>query len=274
LNPSGVRQRNFAGIATGFSDLDQLIGGLRRSELIVLAGAPSMGKTSLALGMAYGAAIGHGEKVGYFTLETPVDTVVQRILSMETGVDVTRLRLGQVNDNEWDRISRAFGRLVETGIYFDESAVSIADISANARRLHAERGLDAIVIDCLQLVTVDRGISRAEKMSEITRRLKALAKELDVSIVALSQLSRAVDRRAFHLPMLTDLKDSGSIEEDADIVIFIYREDKYEEDSEKKGIADIIVAKHRNGPVGSINLRYFERTARFTDMELYPGPGM
>jgi replicative DNA helicase len=274
VNPSGARQLSMAGIPTGFSDLDQLTGGLQRSELIVLAGAASMGKTSLALGMAYGAAIGHGERVGIFSLEMSAEQLMQRILSMETGVDTHRLRLGQIDDNEWDRISRAFGRLVESGIYFDDTAVSISDICAKARRLHATQGLDVIILDCLQLVTVEHDISRAEEISEITRRLKALARELAVPIVALSQLSRSAERRASHVPVLTDLKDSGSIEEDADIVIFIYRDDKYEDDSGKKGIAEIMVAKHRNGPVGSINLRFFDRTARFADMELYPGPGM
>jgi replicative DNA helicase len=271
---AGTPQLGVAGIATGFSDLDRLTGGFQRSDLIVVAGATSMGKTSLALGVAYGAAVGHGQKVAFFTLETSSGAVVNRILSMETGVDTHRLRLGQIDDNEWDRISRAFGRIGEAGIYIDDTAVNILDICAKARRLHAEQGLDLIILDYLQLVTVDYGASRTQEISEITRRLKVLARELDVPIVALSQLSRSVERRASHMPMLTDLRDSGSIEEDADIVIFIHREDMYEDDSDRKGIAEIRVAKHRNGPVGSINLRFFDRTARFADMELYPGPGM
>jgi replicative DNA helicase len=254
--------------------LDQLIGGFQRSDLIIVASATSMGKTSLALGMAYGAAVGYGKRVGFFTLETSADAVVIRILSMETGIDSKRLRLGQIDDNEWDRISRAFGRLSKAPIFIDDKAVSISEISDKARRLHLEQSLDLIVVDYLQLVDLAHGESRAQEVFEITRRLKALAHELNVPIVALSQLSHSVQSRFDHRPMLSDLRESGSIDQVADIVVFIYREDRYEDDSEKKGIAEIMVAKHRNGPVGSINLRFFDRTARFADLELYPGPGM
>lgn len=263
------------GVATGFSDLDQLTGGLQRSDLIIVAARPSMGKTSLALGMAYGAAIGHKKTVGIFSLEMSAEQLVQRVLSMETGVDSHRLRLGQIDDSEWDRISRAFGRLSEAPIFIDDSAAaSIMDIRSKARRLQAEQGLDMVIVDYLQLMSGRRTENRVQEISEISRGLKGLARELNVPVVALSQLSRAVESRADHRPMLSDLRESGSIEQDADIVIFIYREDKYEEDSEKKGIAEIIVSKHRNGPVGSVNLRFFDRTARFADLELYPGPGM
>jgi replicative DNA helicase len=263
------------GVATGFSDLDQLTGGLQRSDLIIVAARPSMGKTSLALGMAYGAAVGHGKTVGIFSLEMSAEQLVQRVLSMETGVDTHRLRLGQIDDNEWDRISRAFGRLSEAAIYIDDASTSnIMDVRSKARRLQAEHGLDLIIVDYLQLMTARRTENRVQEISEISRGLKGLARELNVPVVALSQLSRAVESRSDHRPMLSDLRESGSIEQDADIVVFIYREDKYEDDSEKKGIAEIMVAKHRNGPVGSINLRFFDRTARFADLELYPGPGM
>ena len=231
--------------------------------------------TSLALGMAYGAAVVHGRTVGIFSLEMSAEQLVQRILSMETGVDTHRLRLGQIDDGEWDRISRAFGRLSEAPIYIDDTAsASIMDIRSKARRLQAEQGLDMIVVDYLQLMSSRRTENRVQEISEISRGLKGLARELNVPVVALSQLSRAVESRADHKPMLSDLRESGSIEQDADVVVFIYREDKYEEDSEKKGIAEIIVAKHRNGPVGSINLRFFDRTARFADLEIYPGPGL
>jgi replicative DNA helicase len=475
------------GVATGYSDLDQLTGGMQRSDLIIVAARPSMGKTSLALGMAYGAAVVHGRTVGIFSLEMSAEQLVQRILSMETGVDTHRLRLGQIDDGEWDRISRAFGRLSEAPIYIDDTAsASIMDVRSKARRLQSEQGLDMIVIDYLQLMSARRSENRVQEISEISRGLKGLARELNVPVVALSQLSRAVESRADHKPMLSDLRESGcltgdtpvylpesgtyrsiaslcgqtgftvlaidtatwkltpkrvtaafctgrkpvfrlttrlgrtiratanhkfltihgwrrldgvpqgmrialprldarsrgvlrfrersvvlgaratqasplpilvadllpgrrgdacvargaaaaasrfretghpvasfaegglnsqtesaviwdevvsiepageeevydltvedlhsfvaadiivhnSIEQDADVVVFIYREDKYEEDSEKKGIAEIIVAKHRNGPVGSINLRFFDRTARFADLEVYPGPGL
>jgi replicative DNA helicase len=263
------------GVATGYSDMDQMTGGLQRSDLIILAARPSMGKTSLALGMAYGAAVVHKRTVGIFSLEMSAEQLVQRILSMETGVDSHRLRLGQIDDNEWDRISRAFGRLSEAPIYVDDSSSSsIMDVRSKARRLQAEQGLDMIIVDYLQLMSGRRTDNRVQEISEISRGLKQLARELNVPVVALSQLSRAVESRSDHRPMLSDLRESGSIEQDADIVMFIYREDKYEEESEKKGIAEIIIAKHRNGPVGSVNLRFFDRTARFADLELYPGPGM
>jgi replicative DNA helicase len=262
------------GVATGYTDLDQLTGGLQRSDLIILAARPSMGKTSMALGMAYGAAVSHGKTVGIFSLEMSAEQLVQRLLSMETGVDSHRLRLGQIDDGEWDRISRAFGRLAEAGIYIDDAAgAGVMDVRSKARRLQAEHGLDLVVVDYLQLMSGRRSENRVQEISDISRGLKGLARELNVPVIALSQLSRAVEIRADHRPMLSDLRESGSIEQDADIVMFIYREDKYEEDSEKKGIAEIIVSKHRNGPVGSINLRFFERTARFADLELYREPG-
>ena len=262
------------GVATGYADLDQLTGGLQRSDLVILAARPSMGKTSLALGMAYGAAVSHGKTVGIFSLEMSAEQLVQRLLSMETGVDSHRLRLGQIDDGEWDRISRAFGRLAEAKIYVDDAAgQGIMDVRSKARRLQAEHGLDFVVIDYLQLMSGRRSDNRVQEVSEISRGLKGLARELNVPVVALSQLSRAVETRADHRPMLSDLRESGSIEQDADIVMFIYREEKYEEDTEKKGIAELIIAKHRNGPVGSINLRFFDRTARFADLELYSEAG-
>ena len=230
--------------------------------------------TSLALGVAYGAAVQHHKTVGVFSLEMSAEQLVQRLLSMETGVDSHRLRLGQIDDGEWDRISRAFGRLAEAGIFIDDAAgASVMDVRSKARRLQAEHGLDMVIVDYLQLMSSRRSENRVQEISEISRGLKGLARELNVPVVALSQLSRAVESRSDHRPMLSDLRESGSIEQDADIVMFIYREDKYEEDSEKKGIAEIIVAKHRNGPVGTISLRFFDRTARFADLELYQEPG-
>ena len=261
------------GVPSGFSDLDQLTGGLQRSDLIIVAARPSMGKSAFALGLAYGAAVQHGKSVGMFTLEMSAEQMVQRLLSTETGVDSQRLRLGMIDDSEWDRISRAFGRLAEANIFIDDSAnASIMDVRSKARRLQAEHGLDLVIVDYLQLMSGRRTENRVNEVSEITRGLKGLARELNVPVIALSQLSRAVETRADHKPMLSDLRESGSIEQDADIVMFIYRDDKYDENSEKKGIAEIIVAKHRNGPVGTINLRFFERTARFADLELYREP--
>lgn len=261
------------GVPTGYKDLDQLTGGLQRSDLLILAARPSMGKTAFALGVAYGAAMQHGKSVGIFSLEMSADQLVQRLLATETGVDSHRLRMGMIDDNEWDRISRAFGRLSEAEIYIDDAAnASIMDVRSKARRLQAEKGLDLIIIDYLQLMSGRRSDNRVQEISEISRGLKGLARELNVPVVALSQLSRAVETRSDHRPMLSDLRESGSIEQDADIVMFIYREEKYDENSDKKGIAELIVSKHRNGPVGTINLRFFERTARFADLELYREP--
>jgi replicative DNA helicase len=261
------------GVPSGYTDLDQLTGGLQRSDLIILAARPSMGKTAFSLGLAYGAAIQHGRSVGIFSLEMSADQLVQRLLATETGVDSHRLRLGMIDDNEWDRISRAFGRLSEAKIFIDDSAnASIMDVRSKARRLQAESGLDLLIVDYLQLMSGRRSENRVQEISEISRGLKGLARELNVPVIALSQLSRAVETRSDHRPMLSDLRESGSIEQDADIVMFIYREEKYDENSDKKGIAELIVAKHRNGPVGTINLRFFERTARFADLELYREP--
>ena len=261
------------GVPTGFSDLDQLTGGLQRSDLIILAARPSMGKTALALGLAYGAAVQHGKTVGIFSLEMSAEQLVQRLLSTETGVDSHRLRLGQIDDSEWERISRALGRLSEANIFIDDSAnAAVMDVRSKSRRLQAEHGVDMIIVDYLQLMSGRRSDNRVQEISEISRGLKGLARELNVPVIALSQLSRAVESRSDHRPMLSDLRESGSIEQDADIVMFIYRDDKYDENSEKKGIAEVIVAKHRNGPVGSVNLRFFDRTARFADLELYREP--
>jgi replicative DNA helicase len=262
------------GVPTGYKDLDQLTGGLQRSDLLILAARPSMGKSAFALGVTYGAAVQHGRSVGFFALEMSADQLVQRLLATETGVDSHRLRLGQLDDHEWDRVSRAFGRLSEAQIYIDDSAnATIMDVRSKCRRLQAEKGLDLVIVDYLQLMSGRRTENRVQEISEISRGLKGLARELNVPVIALSQLSRAVETRADHRPMLSDLRESGSIEQDADIVMFIYRDEKYDENSDKKGIAELIVAKHRNGPVGSINLRFFDRTARFADLEVFQEPG-
>ncbi|HEY8445945.1 MAG TPA: replicative DNA helicase [Thermomicrobiales bacterium] len=261
------------GVPTGFADLDQLTGGLQRSDLIIVAARPSVGKTAFALGIAYGAAVQHGRTVGVFSLEMSAEQLVQRLLATETGVDSHRLRLGQIDDHEWDRVSRAFGRLAEAPIFIDDTpGLSVMEVRTKARRLQAERGVDLIIIDYLQLMHGRRSENRVQEISEISRGLKGLARELNIPVIALSQLSRAVESRSDHRPMLSDLRESGSIEQDADIVMFIYRDEVYDPNTERKGIAEIIVAKHRNGPVGTINLRFFEKTARFADLELYREP--
>jgi replicative DNA helicase len=261
------------GVPTGYSDLDKLTGGLQRSDLIVLAARPSVGKTSLQLGIAHNAAVKHGKTVAIFSLEMSAEQLVQRLLAMETGVDSHRLRLGFIDDSEWDQISRAFGRLAEAKIFIDDSAsISAMELRSKARRLLAEHGLDVVIVDYLQLMQGRSSENRVQEISEISRSLKGLARELNIPVLALSQLSRAVEARSDHRPLLSDLRESGSIEQDADIVMFIYREDVYDRETEKKGIAEIIVSKHRNGPTDTVNLRFFERAARFADLELYRDP--
>lgn len=264
------------GVPTGFADLDKLTGGLQKSDLIIIAARPAVGKSALGLGLAYNAAVRYGHSVGMFILEMSNEQIVQRLLSMETGVDSHRMRLGHIDDSEWNSVVRAFGRLSEASIYLDDTAsANIMEVRSKARRLHAEHGLDLLIVDYLQLLTSSRRTdNRVQEISEISRSLKGLARELDIPVVALAQLSRAVESRTSHVPMLSDLRESGSIEQDADIVMFIYREDTYDPETEKKGIADLIVAKHRNGPVGTVHLRFFDRTARFADLELYREPDL
>ena len=268
------RQR-LMGTPTGFSDLDVLTGGLQQSDLIVVAGPESVGKTSLALGMAYGAAIGHQKTVGIFSLEMSAEQLVQRVLSMETGVDSHRLRLGQIDDGEWDRISRAFGRLSEAPLLVDDSKdQTILTIRAAALQAMAEKRLGLLIVDQLGLIRAPRREKRKEEISEVSRGLKRLARELNVPIVVIARTQDAIGRRVSDKPGLSDLWEYGSIEGEADIVLFVHRNYMHEDDPITRGMAEITVAKHRNGPVGTINLRFFERTARFTDLEIYPGPGM
>lgn len=261
------------GVPTGFQDLDQLTGGFQKSDLIIMAARPGVGKTSMSLGLAYNAAQ-HGKTVAIFNLEMPAEQLVQRLLAMETGIDSHRLRLGHIDDDEWEAISRAFGKLSEAKIYIDDTpGIGIMELRSKARRLQAERGLDFVQVDYLQLMQGSRrGDNRVQEVSEISRGLKGLARELNVPVLSLAQLSRSVESRSSHIPMLSDLRESGSIEQDADMVIFIYREELYDPETEKKGIAELHIAKHRNGPIGVVNLRFFEKTTRFADLELYREP--
>jgi replicative DNA helicase len=263
------------GVPTGFQDLDQLTGGFQKSDLIIMAARPGVGKTSLALGLAYNAAQ-HGKTVAIFNLEMPAEQLVQRLLAMETGIDSHRLRLGHINDEEWDSISRAFGKLSEAQIYIDDTpGIGIMELRSKARRLQAERGLDFVQVDYLQLMQgTRRNDNRVQEVSEISRGLKGLARELNVPVLAMAQLSRSVESRSSHIPMLSDLRESGSIEQDADLVTFIYREELYDPETEKKGLAELHIAKHRNGPLGVVNLRFFEKTTRFADLELYREPDL
>jgi replicative DNA helicase len=258
------------GVPTGFIGLDRVLGGLQRSDLVIIAARPSVGKTALALSMAYNAAVSHKKIVGFISLEMSAQQIVQRLLASETGINSHRLRMGQINDDEWSAVSRAYGKLSEASVFIDDGGIStVNDVRTKARRLQAEYGLDLLVIDYLQLMQSRRSDNRVQEISEISRGLKQLARELDIPVVALSQLSRAVENRSDHRPLLSDLRESGSIEQDADVVMLIYREDRYDTETNRKGIAEINIAKHRNGSTENVSLRFFEATTRFADFEPY-----
>lgn len=258
------------GIPVGFIDLDKITGGFQRSDLVILAARPSLGKTSLALNMAANAAMKFNATVAIFSLEMSASQLAARLLSMEAGVDSARLRLGRLSAEESRRLGMALGTLSEASIYIDDTpAINIMELRSKARRLSADVGLDMIIVDYLQLIVAGSRDNRVQEISEISRSLKGLARELRVPVIALSQLSRAVETRTPHIPMLSDLRESGSIEQDADIVLFIYRDDYYNKESEKAGIADIYVAKHRNGPTGQVSLLFQNKTTKFLDLEVF-----
>jgi replicative DNA helicase len=264
---------SIVGVPTGFADHDRLTGGLQKSDLIVLAARPGLGKSSLALSLAHNSAVRHQRSVAIFSLEMSKEQLAQRLLSMDAGIDQQRLRTGWIEDDEWDRIVIARDTLEEASIWIDDTAsISTTELRSKARRLQAQEGIDLIIIDYLQLMQATiggkRNENRVQEISEISRSLKALARELNVPVLALAQLSRAVESRQSKVPQLSDLRESGSIEQDADIVMFIYRDDVYNQDTEKKNIADIIVAKHRNGPLDEISLYFQASQTRFRDLEV------
>jgi replicative DNA helicase len=262
------------GVPSGFTDLDKMTGGMQRSDLIILAARPSVGKTAFSLSLAHNAAVKHGASAAIFSLEMSKEQLAQRLLSMDAGVDQQRLRTGYISDadDEWTRISMSIGRLSESNIYIDDTAgISLIEMRSKARRLMAEHGFDMMVVDYLQLMqgTGSKGDgNRQQEISEISRGLKGLARELNVPVLALSQLSRAVESRQSKVPMLSDLRESGSLEQDADIVMFIYRDDVYNPETDRPNIADIIVAKHRNGPIGTVSLYFMKSQTRFRDLDL------
>jgi replicative DNA helicase len=260
------------GVPTGFVDLDRLLGGFQPADLIIVAGRPGTGKTSLALTIADYAARRHGRCITLFSLEMPAQQVLQRLVSGGTGVESQRLRTGDINEEELARVARAMGELSETSIYIDDTpAIAPLELRAKARRLQAEHPMDLIIVDYMQLMQAGvRMENRVQEVSYISRQLKSLASELHVPVVACSQLSRAVESRADKRPVLSDLRESGSIEQDADVVMFIYREEMYVEDTFKPNIADIMVAKHRNGPTGQVSLRFMKEQARFANLEPVP----
>ncbi len=253
------------GVPTGFIDLDRLLGGLQPSDLLIIAGRPGQGKSGLCLSIAKNASQLHKKHVALFSLEMSNEQLVQRLVAQETGIDSQRLRLANLRDEEWPFFTQAVSTLSATQMYLDDTpAITPLQLRTKCRRLHMEIGLDLIVVDYLQLMNSDTRIeNRVQEVSYISRNLKALARELNVPVVAAAQLSRAVEARRPPRPILSDLRESGSLEQDADVVMFIYRPDQYEEDTLKQNIAEIIVAKHRNGPVGSVELVFRSTLAKF-----------
>ena len=259
-------QGGLTGISTGFQDLDQLTSGLQPSDLVLVAARPSMGKTAFTLNIATYAAL-HESSVAFFSLEMSKEQLVQRMLCSEGGIDSQRLRTGQLLDEEWTQLISTADKLSRAKIYIDDTpGITIMELRSKARRLKAEHGLDLVIIDYLQLMQgrgTRNGDNRQQEISEISRSLKALARELKVPVVALSQLSRSVESRQVKKPMLSDLRESGSLEQDADIVMFLYREDYYDQETENKNITDVIIAKHRNGPIDTVKLFFHKEFTRF-----------
>jgi replicative DNA helicase len=268
-------------VLSNFVGLDEFLGGFQRSDLVIVAGRPSMGKTSLALSIARNVAVEQKACVALFSLEMARDSIVMRLLASESGVNSRRVRLGLHTEDEERRIMEATGVLSESAIFMDDSPqLRVVEMRSKARRLHFERGLDLIIVDYLQLMQGEgRGENRVQEISYISRSLKALARELNVPVIAVSQLSRAVEWRASHIPQLADLRESGSIEQDADVVMFVYRDEYYHTEEEwqlqhpdreyPREEADIIVSKNRNGPTGQIKLRFRRNLATFYNYE-YP----
>lgn len=259
------RDEELYGVPTGFIDLDRLLGGLQPSDFLLIAGRPGQGKTSFLMSAAKNAAQTHKKHVAIFSMEMSNEQLVQRLIAQETGIDSQRLRMGKLVEGEWELLAHAIEVLGDLRIFLDDTpAITPLQLLSKCRRIHLEHRLDLIVIDYLQLMSGDRRTdNRVQEVSFISRTLKVLARELNVPVLAAAQLSRAVEQRSIKRPVLSDLRESGSLEQDADIVMFIYRADQDDEDTLKKNIAEIIVAKHRNGPVGSVELVFLDQLAKF-----------
>ncbi len=260
------------GIPTGFVDLDYKTAGLHKSDLVLIAARPAMGKSAFALNIASNAAIHAKVPVVIFNLEMSKSQLVNRILCSEAMVDSNKIRTGKIEEDDWVKLATALGPLSEAPIYIDDTpGITVTEIRAKCRKLKLEKNIGLIVIDYLQLIqgSGKRNSSREQEISEISRSLKILAKELDVPVIALSQLSRAAEQRTDHRPMLSDLRESGAIEQDADIVMFLYRDDYYNPDSEKKNIAEVIMAKHRAGSTGTVELLWLGNYTKFANIEKY-----
>ncbi|RSL28829.1 replicative DNA helicase, partial [Salibacterium salarium] len=265
------RENDITGVASGFAELDKMTTGFQRSDLIIVAARPSMGKTAFALNIAQNVATKSAENVAVFSLEMGASQLVQRMLCAEGNIDATRMRTGSLEEEDWEKLTMAMGSLSSAGIYIDDTpGVKVNEIRAKCRRLKQERGLGMIMIDYMQLIQGSGsrgGESRQQEVSEISRGLKGLAREMDVPVIALSQLSRGVESRQDKRPMMSDLRESGSIEQDADIVSFLYREDYYDQETEDQNIIEIILAKQRNGPVGAVELAFIKEYNKFVNLD-------
>jgi len=261
------RPEDFFGVPTGFIDLDRMLSGLQPSDLVIIAGRPGQGKSGFLLSVARNVALLHKKHVAVFSLEMSNEQVAQRLLAQETGIDSQRMRTGKLGDDEFPKFTHAIEVLGDTTIFMDDTpAITPLQLRTKCRRLHMEYGLDLVIVDYIQLMGGDtRSENRVQEVSYISRNLKVLARELNVPVLAAAQLSRAVEQRTDKRPVLSDLRESGSIEQDADIVMFIYRPDQYEKDTVKQNVAEIIISKHRNGPTGSVELVFMSHLAKFVD---------
>lgn len=269
IEEMAANKGGLTGLTTGFIDMDIKLSGLQKSDLVLLAARPSMGKTALGINMVTNSALKAKAKVAVFSLEMSKEQLVQRMIAATAHVDLQKIISGRLNEEEWLNIINSMGPLSAANVYIDDTAgISLMEMKAKCRRLKIEKGLDLVVIDYLQLMQMEgRQESRQQEISSISRGLKALAKEMDCPVVALSQLSRAPELRADHRPILSDLRESGAIEQDADVVLFLYRDDYYNEDSEKKNIGEVIIAKHRNGPTGTLELVFKKEFTKFLNKE-------
>jgi replicative DNA helicase len=264
------RKGDITGIPTGFTELDKMTAGFQRNDLIIVAARPSVGKTAFSLNIAQNVATKTDENVAIFSLEMGADQLVMRMLCAEGNINAQRLRTGDLTPEDWGKLTMAMGSLSNAGIYIDDTpGIRVGEIRAKCRRLKQESGLGMILIDYLQLIQGNGkgGENRQQEVSEISRSLKALARELQVPVIALSQLSRGVESRQDKRPMMSDIRESGSIEQDADIVAFLYRDDYYDKETEKKDIIEIIIAKQRNGPVGTVELAFVKEFNKFVNLE-------
>lgn len=261
---------DITGVSSGFRDLDRITSGFQRNDLIIVAARPSVGKTAFALNVAQSVAVNTDENVAIFSLEMGAEQLVQRMLCAEGNIDSQRLRNGQLQSDDWSKLTMAMGSLSNAGIYIDDSpGIRVSEIRSKCRRLKQESGLGMILIDYLQLIqgSGNSRENRQQEVSEISRQLKGLARELNVPLIALSQLSRGVESRQDKRPMMSDLRESGSIEQDADIVGFLYRDDYYDDESEKENIIEIIISKQRNGPTGTVELAFVKEYNKFVDLD-------